>query len=195
MKIMLPFLLIILAVACNTKPSNDIQTGVVQAIDIPQQGQADTTGLYAYQQWKARNELVDMQSNDQAIQVRSVKQKQTIQVKKSNKSSTAARTIENGTSSPESSSRDAGASTANGGTASSESTGEAKAEKKGISKAAKGAVIGGVAGAAGGAVLSKNNRVLGAVIGGVVGAAGGYGIGRKMDKKDGRIDYDLTKIK
>jgi hypothetical protein len=27
------------------------------------------------------------------------------------------------------------------------------------------------------------------VIGGVLGAAGGYGIGRTMDKKDGRIDY------
>jgi uncharacterized membrane protein YeaQ/YmgE (transglycosylase-associated protein family) len=50
-------------------------------------------------------------------------------------------------------------------------------------------VIGGVAGAAGGAIINKQNRVVGAVIGGVVGAAGGYGIGRQMDKKDGRIDY------
>jgi uncharacterized membrane protein len=62
-------------------------------------------------------------------------------------------------------------------------------EKKGWSKAAKGAVIGGVAGAAGGAIINKKNRVVGAVVGGVLGAAGGYGIGRTMDKKDGRIDY------
>jgi len=40
-----------------------------------------------------------------------------------------------------------------------------------------------------GAILNKKNRVVGAVIGGVVGAAGGYGIGRQMDKKDGRIEY------
>ena len=63
-------------------------------------------------------------------------------------------------------------------------------KEKGWSKAAKGAVIGGVAGAAGGAILNKKNRVLGAVIGGVVGAAGGYGIGRGMDKKDGRIEIN-----
>ena len=63
-------------------------------------------------------------------------------------------------------------------------------KKEGWSKAAKGAVIGGVAGAAGGAILNKKNRVLGAVIGGVVGAAGGYGIGRGMDKKDGRIEIN-----
>ena len=50
-------------------------------------------------------------------------------------------------------------------------------------------MIGGVAGAAGGAILNKKNRVAGAVIGGVIGAAGGYGVGRGMDKKDGRIDY------
>ncbi|MDB5196808.1 MAG: glycine zipper protein [Flaviaesturariibacter sp.] len=67
----------------------------------------------------------------------------------------------------------------------SESSNAAK-EKKGISKAAKGAIIGGVAGAVGGAVINKKNRAVGAVIGGVVGAAGGYGIGRGMDKKDGR---------
>jgi hypothetical protein len=59
-------------------------------------------------------------------------------------------------------------------------------QKKGISKAAKGAIIGGVAGAAAGAIINKQNRVVGAVVGGVVGAAGGYGIGRGMDKKDGR---------
>ena len=47
-------------------------------------------------------------------------------------------------------------------------------------------MIGGVAGAAGGAVINKKNRAAGAVIGGVIGAAGGYGIGRTIDKKNGR---------
>ena len=58
-------------------------------------------------------------------------------------------------------------------------------QKKGISKAAKGAIIGGVGGAVTGAVISKDAK--GAAIGGAVGAAGGYIIGRKKDKKDGRV--------
>ena len=37
-----------------------------------------------------------------------------------------------------------------------------------------------------GAVINKRNRAVGAVIGGVAGGAVGYGIGRTMDKKDGR---------
>ena len=60
------------------------------------------------------------------------------------------------------------------------------AKKKGWSKAAKGAVIGGVVGAGTGAVVNKKNRAAGAVIGGVLGAGAGYGIGRGMDKRDGR---------
>lgn len=63
----------------------------------------------------------------------------------------------------------------------------APAKKKGWSKAAKGAVIGGVAGAGAGALILKKNRALGAVIGGVVGGGVGYGVGRSMDKKDGRV--------
>lgn len=59
-------------------------------------------------------------------------------------------------------------------------------KKKGWSKAAKGAVIGGVVGAGTGAIINKRNRAVGAVIGGVVGGGVGYGIGRSMDKKDGR---------
>ena len=60
--------------------------------------------------------------------------------------------------------------------------------KRGWSKSAKGAVIGGASGAVLGAVINKRNRAAGAVIGGVLGAGAGYGIGRKMDKKDGRIN-------
>ena len=58
-------------------------------------------------------------------------------------------------------------------------------EKKGISKAAKGAIIGGVGGAVIGGVATKSAK--GAVIGGAVGATGGYIIGRKQDKRDGRV--------
>jgi hypothetical protein len=62
----------------------------------------------------------------------------------------------------------------------------AKAKPKGWSKAAKGAVIGAGSGAVIGAVVNKRNRAVGAAIGGVAGGAVGYGIGRHMDKKDGR---------
>lgn len=63
---------------------------------------------------------------------------------------------------------------------------QAAPQRKGWSKAAKGAVIGGVTGAAAGAIIDKKNRAAGAVIGGVAGAGVGYGIGRHIDKKNGR---------
>ena len=63
---------------------------------------------------------------------------------------------------------------------------QAAPQNKGWSKAAKGAVIGGVTGATAGAIIVKKNRAAGAVIGGVTGAGVGYGIGRSIDKKDGR---------
>jgi uncharacterized membrane protein len=58
--------------------------------------------------------------------------------------------------------------------------------KKRWSKAAKATVIGAGAGAVAGAIINKRNRGAGAVIGGILGAGAGYGIGRSMDKKDGR---------
>ena len=58
-------------------------------------------------------------------------------------------------------------------------------QKKGMSRSAKYAIIGGAGGAVIGGVATKS--VKGAVIGGVVGAGGGYIIGRKKDKKTGRI--------
>lgn len=67
----------------------------------------------------------------------------------------------------------------------SESSNAARSRSR-ISKAAKGAIIGTVVGAGTGAVVHKRNRSKGAIIGGVIGAAGGYGIGRGMDKRDGR---------
>jgi hypothetical protein len=121
----------------------------------------DTTGLAQFQAWKAQNELVSTQQNA------AMAQPQTREVVKYYPVSSARRS----------------SSSSSGSTA---STGTTTTRKKGWSSAAKGAVIGGVAGAAGGAVINKKNRAAGAVIGGVVGAAGGYGIGRSIDKKNGR---------
>ncbi len=58
--------------------------------------------------------------------------------------------------------------------------------KKGWSKAAKGTVIGAGTGIVAGAIINKKNRGVGALVGGLLGAGAGYGIGRSMDKKDGR---------
>jgi Glycine zipper len=58
-------------------------------------------------------------------------------------------------------------------------------KKKGMSSRAKYAIIGGVGGAVIGGVATKSTK--GAVIGGVVGAGTGYIIGRKKDKRSGRL--------
>ena len=70
------------------------------------------------------------------------------------------------------------------GTYTSSATSEAK-KKKGMSKSAKGAIIGGTAGAVTVGLLTHSGK--GAVIGGLIGAGTGYYIGRKKDKKDGRV--------
>ena len=62
----------------------------------------------------------------------------------------------------------------------------AKKKNTGWSDAAKDATIGGVGGAVLGGVIGKGGK--GAVIGGVIGAAGGYILGRKKDRKSGRVD-------
>ena len=68
----------------------------------------------------------------------------------------------------------------------STSTNSAKVQqKKGMSKSAKYAIVGGVGGAVIGGVATKSTK--GAVIGGVIGAGTGYIIGRKKDKRSGRI--------
>lgn len=133
-------------------------TGAQKAI----QPSVDTTGLAQFQAWKAQNELVSTQQNT-AMQP-------TREVVKYYPASSARRSS-------------TGASRSSSGSSGTAST---TTKKKGWSSAAKGAVIGGVAGAAGGAVINKKNRGAGAVIGGVIGAAGGYGIGRTIDKKNGR---------
>lgn len=62
----------------------------------------------------------------------------------------------------------------------------AKKKNTGWSDAAKDATIGGVGGAVIGGVIGKGGK--GAVIGGVLGGVGGYILGRKKDRKSGRID-------
>ena len=66
------------------------------------------------------------------------------------------------------------------------STTPVKKKNTGWSDAAKDATIGGVGGAVIGGVIGKGGK--GAVIGGVLGGVGGYILGRKKDRKSGRID-------
>lgn len=179
MKKLLPFLgIAILMAACNSMPE---QIGSAQKLSQP-----DTTGLAAYNTWKAQNELASLNTTQEIQQEQPSTQKTRTIVKYVPVKTSRSKTVSHSSSSTAGS----GSSAGNGsGSMSNESSQTAKVEqKKGWSKAAKGAVIGGVAGAAGGAIINKKNRALGAVIGGVLGAAGGYGVGRTMDKKDGRID-------
>ena len=192
MKKLIPFFSIaIMAVACNPSPQSLAGNAAGVPVQQVQQAQPDTAGLSAFQNWKAQNELSSVKEYNQVQQsapvVKTVKYVPRSTVKKSAPVVAQPKPVTNETGTA--SGGGSGTDVATTGSSNNESSGEAKAaEKKGISKAAKGAVIGGVVGAAGGAVINKNNRVLGAVIGGVVGAAGGYGIGRGMDKKDGRIE-------
>jgi len=148
-----------IAIAATTLVACNTNPGVDSASQQKAVPTADTTGYAQFQAWKAQNELANTANyNANAPQ---------------QQSHTHTRTIVR-----------EHPSSGSGSTAST-SSGTAT-RKKGWSSAAKGAVIGGVAGAAGGAVVNKKNRAAGAVIGGVVGAAGGYGIGRSIDKKNGR---------
>jgi len=178
MKKFLPFVSIaFLAAACNPDP----KSADIAPLQVEQKTPAvDTAGLADFQAWRAQSELAPQeiaQPEQKAVAYRAPVKKAVAPVRKSAPKRTA-------------SSSSSDNSVANSGSGNNESSQPAKAEeKKGWSKAAKGAVIGGVAGAAGGAVINKKNRAAGAVIGAVIGAGGGYVIGRKMDKKDGRIEY------
>jgi len=76
--------------------------------------------------------------------------------------------------------------TGTGSTGTGTTTAPEKKKNTGWSDAAKDATIGGVGGAVLGGVIGKGGK--GAVIGGVLGAAGGYILGRKKDRKSGRVD-------
>lgn len=152
-------------IACNNGPKTP--TGTTYSLSDSLKFVNDTTGLAAYQAWKAEHELDANKS--QATE---------------NSHSAAVSSAKESTHRTTSGSTNSG--TASSGTSSSGSTGTAAPAKKGWSKTAKGAVIGGVVGAGAGAVINKQNRAAGAVIGGVVGAGAGAVIGHDMDKKDGR---------
>lgn len=186
-KFLLYSLIAVSAVACNTSLDEKATVGSKQAV---QPVTSDTTGLAAYNAWKAQNELATTQNAQQteavasAPRVRTVVKEVPVYIARKRSSSSSNNTgTSNNTENTANS--NTGSESANSG-----STATSEKKKEGWSKAAKGAVIGGVAGAAGGAVINKKNRAAGAVIGGIIGAAGGYGIGRTMDKKDGRIDYN-----
>jgi hypothetical protein len=152
-------------IACNNGPKTP--AGTTYSLSDSLKFVNDTTGLAAYQAWKAEHELDATKS--QATE---------------NRHSAAVSSAKESTHRTTSGSTNSG--TASSGTSSSGSTGTAAPAKKGWSKTAKGAVIGGVVGAGAGAVINKQNRAAGAVIGGVVGAGAGAVIGHDMDKKDGR---------
>ena len=190
MKKLLPILgITFLIAACNSVPDQRSESAQASQPAVQQ----DTTGIAAFNAWKAQNELASVTPVQQPQQAQAAPQKTRTIVKYVPVAQKTTRSSSTSAPSPKPTSTEStsGSTADNGsGSMSNESSQTAKVEKKGgWSKAAKGAVIGGVAGAAGGAVINKQNRVVGAVIGGVLGAAGGYGIGRQMDKKDGRIDY------
>ncbi len=79
-----------------------------------------------------------------------------------------------------------GSTTSTGSTGTGTTTAPVKKKNTGWSDAAKDATIGGVGGAVIGGVIGKGGK--GAVIGGVLGGVGGYILGRKKDRKSGRVD-------
>lgn len=208
MKKFLPFLsLAIVAAACNTSPDLAQKDATGAYLTAPAQPSADTAGLAEYQNWKAQNELAELDIQDEtemdapAPAKKVASKPKTVAkapVRKAATSTAARKPVaqtpppvkQDNTSGSEGTTGNSTAGTGNGsGTGSgSEGTGTEVAKKEGMSKAAKGAIIGGVGGAVGGAVINKKNRAAGAVIGAVLGAGGGYVIGRKMDQKDGRIE-------
>jgi thiamine pyrophosphate-dependent acetolactate synthase large subunit-like protein len=165
MKLMLPFLsVVVLATACsNPKTDADVVKTTPATIT------ADTTGLAQFQAWKAQNELAALNEyKAQAVTAAPVQ-------KRTRTTAPVRRAVSTQPVATQS------------GTMTSETANTAKAaEKRGWSKAAKGAAIGAGTGAVIGAVVNKKNRVAGGVIGGVAGGAVGYGIGRHIDKRDGR---------
>jgi hypothetical protein len=188
MKRILPFFSIALVMAaCNSTPDLNVQNPTAGAQPQAQTYNPDTVGLSKFQQWKAQNELANVEDY-QAVQYAAAAPQKKVAKAPVRKASKPAAPVRSSSASTETS--NSTVSTSDGaGTISSESGNEAKQTvKKGWSKAAKGAVIGGVVGAAGGAIINKKNPVVGGVIGGVIGAGGGYALGRGMDKKDGRID-------
>ena len=155
----------VLAACTSTTDPKANETAALQAYKDSIRLAADTAGLAEFQNWKAQSEIMPQEQATQQTYAAAAPVRRSTPARRTYSSSSSNRGYS--------------------GTSSNTSSNTAKA-KKGWSKAAKGAVIGGVVGAGAGAVINKKNRAAGAVIGGVIGAAGGYGVGRGMDKRDGR---------
>lgn len=122
----------------------------------------DTTGLAQFQAWKAQQNQLAYAAMNTPVRSAAVPSSSTKRTVKSTAGATKTGSMSTSTQYP------------------------AKTKPKGWSKAAKGAVIGAAGGAVAGAVINKRNRAVGAAIGGVAGGVIGYGVGRHLDKKDGR---------
>jgi hypothetical protein len=183
--------------ACTSTPKTDELAAAALKEQAAATVNPDTVGLSQFQAWKAQNELANAEDFNNPEQEVAAPVKTAKKSYKAPAKAAAPKVVYVPTPAPQqapapTTTSNTSNESENVGSGTSESEGTAQAPapeaKKGISKSVKGAVIGGVVGAVGGAVINKNNRVAGAVIGGVIGAAGGYGIGRGMDKKDGRIE-------
>ena len=206
MKKFIPFLsLAFLITACTSSPS-ETETKTLQSAQ-PANSAVDTSGLAAFQQWKAQNELVVAAPPQQQVQpepqpqapvrtvtvIREVRVSQPakVQIRKTVKE-TANPVPQRQDPVAESQPTSSGAGDVASNTGAGAGTGTADApaqqpetaKKEGMSNATKGAVLGGAGGAVVGAVLNKKNRGVGAVIGGVIGGAAGYGLGKKKDNKN-----------
>ncbi|HUR67115.1 MAG TPA: hypothetical protein VMZ03_12265 [Chitinophagaceae bacterium] len=178
MKKFIPFIAImaflsILLVACkNNTPQPQVQP------------QADTTGLAAFQAFKAMETQAVVAVPQQIVYKKRPVKKVVMNSESTNEAKVAEK--ENGSDpSTEVKTTDKEVANQETGTVAKE---EEVAKKKGWSKAAKYGAIGGVGGGVLGAVINKKDPVKGAVIGAVILGGGGYVLGRSQDKKDGRVN-------
>jgi hypothetical protein len=167
--------------SCTSRTAKDNQVAQMQLPTV------DTTGLAAFQEWKYMHERAAITEYQAEQEVKYVTPAKKAPVKKKKKPAPAPVYNDNDNNGDIGTAPLPGINEGNNGTIGTETSNEAQEEKKkGISNAAKGTAIGAVGGGAIGAVLFKKNRVLGGAIGAVLGGGIGYGIGRKMDKKQGR---------
>jgi hypothetical protein len=175
MKRFIPFIAIIsflsiLLVACQNKQQQ-----------VTTQPQADTTGLAAFQAFKAMEAQATVVVPQQIVYKKAPAKKVVMRSESTNEAK-----VENNESTPaEEVATKEETENQETETAAKE---EEVAKKKGWSKAAKYSVIGGVGGGVLGAVINKKDPVKGAVIGAVILGGGGYVLGRSQDKKDGRVN-------
>ncbi|MFN2458216.1 MAG: glycine zipper domain-containing protein [Chitinophagaceae bacterium] len=173
-KILPAFTIAAVMAACNSNS----KTGAEDATVI---SSSDTVGLSEFQAWKAQNELTPAnRAFAQGYAEGFAAAGLTASKQSAVNYASARKTL------PKSYASNSRRSYSSGSNGSMSSTSSNTAKRSKWSKAAKGAAIGGGSGAILGAVVHKKNRGVGAVVGGVAGAGVGYGIGRHLDKKDGR---------